>query len=685
MSAPVWTIDPTAEATGTELVITSDPYYLLDQSCPMPDTQPAYSTSQSMEGERLAGLHYANRKISLTLRVVGASDSALEAAVSDLQEKVGKLNRDALVGGTGFGGTLKYTSPAGTSCVFDVCHARVLTEMGQPYVKRSRSTVMVEFECAPFGRGDEVLATEGTEATLPVLSLTVPAVAGDVPALGRLVVDEDDADSQSWLVWGLRSKSYSSASTAGLFYQAEALTPQGGGAATSTAASGYSGTGSILADDLSTSFESVLSSQASGGGAHWTHVGGYRVFARVQADTSNTGTVSVALEWAVGDFRRPSRNATVELDAAWEGSWRIADLGIVNVPSESRWEARVLAKSTVLNDNVHVDWLMLVPVDEGSGEATAGASTATTTGYTARDNFESGTYSGDLASDTLPTGGTWGTTASPYEATDFAVVNPVLQRTATSDTSTDIRYGRIMYPSGTASMTNTAVQVSFLEATYTAGQGVTARVVDKDNLLVAYTYPGGIRVRKVVAGTVTSLYEREWTGASGGWYAMRLSVTAGGAWTLHTLDVHQTTHIMTGEFEPSLIASGTDSALATGGALASGYCGIVDWHTSATAETRQYDQFLAWAPVLDAAIFASQSARITHNTAEREDSGGTFWTPQSRYEGDYLTVPASGKESRTTQFIVKASRNDPATGADAGIDDISAALYVKARYLQLPS
>jgi len=80
-------------------------------------------------------------------------------------------------------------------------------------------------------------------------------------------------------------------------------------------------------------------------------------------------------------------------------------------------------------------------------------------------------------------------------------------------------------------------------------------------------------------------------------------------------------------------------------------------------------------------MFASQSLEVRHDAVLREDSTGSLWGPVSAYRGDLLTVPASGKESRTCEFLVKACRNNPYTGADTGIDDISARLYVTPRGL----
>jgi hypothetical protein len=91
-----------------------------------------------------------------------------------------------------------------------------------------------------------------------------------------------------------------------------------------------------------------------------------------------------------------------------------------------------------------------------------------------------------------------------------------------------------------------------------------------------------------------------------------------------------------------------------------------------------------WVPPSDAAIFASEAAEIRHNQVRRQDSTGALWVEPSKYEGDYAWIPPAGKEARTLRVFVKACRNDPVTMADSAIDDISAQLFYRPRYLVLP-
>src|SRR4051794_19717265 len=111
------------------------------------------------------------------------------------------------------------------------------------------------------------------ETTLPVAIGTDTITGGQVPSLGRLLIDEDQGQDQWWGVWGVRSKNYSSAASAALFWQAESLTALSDTAA-AVGASGASGAGSnvMRQTNLAPTYVAMLSTQATGGGAHMSHV-----------------------------------------------------------------------------------------------------------------------------------------------------------------------------------------------------------------------------------------------------------------------------------------------------------------------------------------------------------------------------------------------------------------------------
>jgi hypothetical protein len=108
-----------------------------------------------------------------------------------------------------------------------------------------------------------------------------------------------------------------------------------------------------------------------------THIGTFRVIARVRAPAANTGIVSLRAVWQPSVGRAQVENATVALadpaGAAIEDRWMLADLGMISPPKAvtgtQGWLGWIESGSTVTNDDIYVDWVMLIPVDEGSGES----------------------------------------------------------------------------------------------------------------------------------------------------------------------------------------------------------------------------------------------------------------------------------------------------------------------------
>lgn len=676
MAAPSFIIDdPAEDATNVALDLTDGvSTFLLEYNVDPPPDDPMYASSADVEGARLVQHRPQNREVPLKVRFVGETAAALEDTLGQLSQKLAKINRDATIGGTGVGGTLRHTTPNGTVVMFDLIGARHNPQFDRRYVLSNVCEVAMTFEALSYGRGEPETLADHTETTLPCLVFTADGVAGDVPALGRLVIDEDQGVDQWWLVWGLQSKNYDAAASGGLFYEAEALTAQGGSAA-AVGPSGASGstTNKVMANtNLATTYQSILSTEIAATSTHLSHVGTFRVFARVQCPTSNAGVVSVALEWGEGDLRVSTQSPGTDLDPTWEGTWRIVDLGLVSptkvAQGTQRWEGRVLAKSTAAGDDVNVDCLWLVPADEGYAEVTGRVSVASPTSFVARDEFDQ--TSGSLTAKTLPTGGTW--TFLTGDTDDYTIGSGLAQRTATVDSAARI------VTAGTTSYSAIALQYDFTSSDFDAsGQmGVVLRLVDSSNYLRVLVGSRFLGIQKVIAGAATSVATGiDLSITSATFYTIRAVVDAAGrVWVWFT-----TQGTVLGQ--PVII--GYDPALATGGTLASGKIGLYDDNTGGAA-VRSWDNFAAWVPVADAAVFASQSIEIRHDRVIREDSGGAVWTGITP-EGGYLYIPPAGREGRTSRLIVKACRNDPDALPDPAIDDISARLTYTPRYLVLPS
>jgi hypothetical protein len=550
--------------------------------------------------------------------------------------------------------------------------------------------------------------TTFSETTLPALIFSVPAghPKGDVPALGRLTVTEAQGADQWWLTWGCETNDrYTHTDSSGsgaLFYEAEGRTVQSAAAIASASGVNASPAGSttnniVRHTALTTDYVSLLSTQAAGGGAHLTHVGSFRVYVRARTSALvGLETVSVALEWGVGDFRSFARNDAQTIPATDLSNWRLLDLGIVTIPKvltgTQRWEGRILAKTTITGTDLDLDCLMFVPVDVASGKASALARAAAPTAFTALDGFDQA--AGALTGKTAPTGGVWvgAGDASPDWVVGtggiYAGDTAEATRTVVSGSPDAASTGRWVTldinQTGTYVRSDMAIGTSSGASGLQSRFGLIARYIDSSNwlgfLLIVpdpFTASPWYAFIKRVAGTLTTI-----AGSSSTSIAflsfntpveLAMTVDSGGK--------------IAGYRDGTLVLSGQDSAVATGGALASGDVGLYSEVTTLPAASNiihYAGSFSAATYTSDAAIFASQSLDIRHDGVIREDSTGTTWQNVSDYEGDLLKVPVTGREGRSVRFIVKASRNPP-TLSDPNIDDISATLAVTPRYLSVPA
>jgi hypothetical protein len=449
-------LDPTAEGTGTVFTISPDSVIgLVSFSAPAPPAKFQWASSVDTEGSALASRGYENRTVTIALEISAAFNYGV------LQDKVAKLHRE--------GGTLKYNNDnIAQAMIFDVLATDGFeTTFDEAHYLGGIWSVQFSLTCKPFARGAEVDLGDNVETTLPALIFTEATVTGDVPGLGRLVIDNDVASNQAFMIWGIQSRYYSSATTAALFYEAEGRELFGTTAIVTGPATASGGaTNNAISQTSLSALRTPMMSLRTTGGTYPTHVGSFHIYARVQAPTANTGQVNVWWEWGIRDDTFLATNPAFPV--ALENVWLWVDLGMVTIPppvtGNPRWYGQLCANSTVAGDDLFVDYVMLIPADEGSGMA---------------------------------------------------------------------------------------------------------------------------------------------------------------------------------RLDPS-------------------------FHN-------------------DKALFSSQSLEVRHNSVIREDSTGTVWAPVANYYGDYLLVPPSGTEGRTTRVIVKIARLDPfgeyAGGSDASIDDLSARLFVTPRFL----
>lgn len=645
------------DATRTELDITD---WISSDGVDWGDASVQASMAAQAVGSTVTDITVPNRSVSipLSLRETGGTTFAtIRAAV---QAKVGQWQAQ--------GGSLKRVLNTGGTVFCDVVSAS-LRLAGDWQVAHNDVDVAaaLTLECIPdFYKAEETLS-DHTETTNPELIFTeTTANGGDFP-LGdrvRVVVDDDSGNDQRGLIWSFRGLHYSSASTAAAAYDAESLQPLD--TAAKAAKVGASGGTVVTHGTLATNWTPVLGTNI-GGTTYLSHQGTYRVYARVF--TTSSTAVQARLVWDVNDLVYPTENAPARCYNG--GTFHILDLGEVRLdppPTGTyRWTGQIQAKGDSGGEAFSVDRVWFVNTDESSGIATApSVPTSIGTSYLVRDEFSrSGTLSGSNA----VVGGAWAAGGTSL----FLTNGTVAYRASVSDT--DFAIAAV---GGTVTACAVQADVSLTNLGVSAAGGIVLRYVDTNNYAyvhVTRSGAGGIVGLFTKIGGVASSWgqtaESPYWAVSGATYQLRVTADAAGNVSVSAA--------INGSSAGEVISANVP-ALATGGTLASGRVGLVDANTSGSANIRTYDNFLAWTPTADAAVFGSHSIELNTLGISRQDSSGTAYGPATAVAGDLPRMP-NRSSAQTVQCFVKASRGDFATLADPGIDDISARVYRRASYL----
>src|SRR3990167_4108956 len=336
-------LDP--DGTSLELWAPSVGYKVTDQRYPPPEHKVEYATSIDTEGGLPAEHHYENREIELKVLVHSGSTSTFMNNLKKLQQKVGLWQRE--------GGVLQRVTATGSTIHFDVTNANIDIPADWTFIQKSHAEVTLSLEARPFGYGTETVSTPTTEASLPVVRHVLSSIGGDVPALGRAIITDESTNDQLSVMWGARSKNYSTDADAALFYEAETRTVQGGATArkstafdadwTAATASPAAPTSNniIASTGLTTNYQPILSS-ASAGAVHLQHVGRYRMWARGFVPAGSTD-IRMKLAWSEGDFTQWTENT--EVTPPVSNAPFVVDLGQVNLKTvasgNQQWQARI--------------------------------------------------------------------------------------------------------------------------------------------------------------------------------------------------------------------------------------------------------------------------------------------------------------------------------------------------------
>ena len=581
---------------------------------PIVSYEEEYAESQDTEGGRRVLSRAQNPSGRIPLVLLGTVDATYWAALKALQQTVEACRRH--------GGTLTYSPGNGADVVtYDLESIRISGLPHDSALTRRVAQPDIEFTCRPYARLAAVAIVTNATSSLPIQSVSLPGITGSVDALVSATVTDQATQNRDHLEIGIDPDWDG---VAALLIDSATMSVTGLAGANATRTGAYSGaTNNVRRATLATREQGIC--EATG----LTHRGKHRVKARIYA--SGAGPYYVRARYRIGSG--PWATAAREWKLGLDDQWQELDLGLVRANHEAgTLTVRIEAYSSTGGDTLDVDYIELMPTGrylKARGGTSAGADP-----IVARDEFDQ--TAGALTGKVLPLGGTW---AGAGDADDFSInaTTKKAERTAVSDTGP--RFGL----AGTA--TFATVEVGFTPGNSTVigpRIGILARYVDASNYLAAYFEVIGagraqLNVVKVVAGVSTTLGTVEDLTTQ---QAISLIVTAAGGWSLKN---------SVGD----VLLSGSDSVLATGGALASGRIGLYDYNSTATAATRIYDNFNVSTPDIQHVISASQAVVADHESIRRTDGARP-----PIVTGRYLTCPPAGREGRTHRMAIKLRRND---------------------------
>jgi hypothetical protein len=303
----------------------------------------------------------------------------------------------------------------------------------------------------------------------------------------------------------------------------------------------------------------------------------------------------------------------------------------------------------------------------GYGKTRAPLLLETPQSFSARDEFDQA--AGALTGKTLPLGGTWGSAGASvdyqllgggYAQRDYtAADNPA--------TSAALETGRFAI-AGSTSFTNVggSIDIAWSSLTSTAKSSFFLRYTNTNNYVIATLGAAGSDYLDVV----------ERVGGTTNPRLARVPISGRGINTFYTL----TTLIDTsgrivvwfftqGSHADPLIQ--TQSAnCATGGALASGTVGPLDFQRGIVPLTTSYDNFRAWVPNIPVVLNSGRTTRFLHDTVLRQNAAGTSEGRPPVFAGKHLTLPPDTRANRKRRIVVKRRRFDSDSGfPDTGLSD----------------
>lgn len=550
------------------------------------------------------------------------------------------------------------------------------------YLRRMHRITIV-LHCDPFlYRQGEIVEYLEVTSSDPVLSILLANVPGHVDAEAIVTVTDAATQARGHVEGGLGPNS-----AAPLLIDSASLVT-GGFAGTATTRTGAYSANGVIRATLAPLPQAVCGTGDLG------HVGAHLAKARVWASSTDVG-VRLAYRTGDGDY-----SFTPWLTPQVGGDFCEVDFGPLTIrevtAGTQKWDGRIEAKSATVGDTLDADYIEVLPADRRWKLRSPYAYRAGV--MVAYDDFGGSGPGVALHGLAAQVGGPWATAGA---ATDFFTADEpepldgdtTVVRSTTSDGGV-FRRAVLGTTSYTDTEVGTGVGVGGALSAIASGptMSVMARHIDASNHLLGYLnhefFPGVVggthawtlTIKKVVAGTATVIaYMTALHTAAIGPKSHRLRMVcfASGRASLDLLD--RTSDV------PLASIAVVDSALATGGALASGTPGIADSNSSGVATDRWYDNvYVAIPPAEPLVINQGRSLEIRHDSCERQSADGLTWgTVMPR--GGRVYVPCAGPEAGVTRLWTKARRNDIDVVADSQVaDSTKLKVAVRPRY-RLPT
>lgn len=632
--------------------------------------RPEWASNGDSDGQALVRnpLH-DNRACTMQVRVSAAS---MDAAMTVLGTLQGKL-QEACIQGANDGPGLKFNwTPSGaTHTLAGFMVFAEITDLPVTYDDgwfANQPVVTVSFQCKPFLYGAEVTGPTAS-GTTPLLTVEINSVTGDVPAEARLVVTDGTAQPRRWVEWGLESLYYNAASPVPLFVDSASVVTSGFAGAGSALSGAFGGT--VVAAGLLSQPVALCGTGSLG------HIGSYRIKARVWAASTDEFW---RLSWQDGDGYLTSNSYTQPVAGS---AFNELDFGIVTIQpvaaGSQAWSGQVEAYTTTAGgERGAVDYLALLPVDEGYGrlEAAYSYQPGVTTAF---DDFSlvaaGSALNGHVAAQT---GGTWATSGV---TTDFAYSTDFSDHWVKRSTTSDASERFAILGSATPSNVEVGVTVRIVGAADTnptfmdalarwTSSAAHLRLVALfvENELLAF-------LQMEVSGSPTVIATAPTVAATDGVYSLRLIVYASGRALAWVMDA-------SGQILAAMDAS--DANLATGGTLATGKSGILD-QCPGVGSLRYYKDFYVATPATEPVIINSgKSLQVRSDSNLRQSTGGTTYG-EVPSRGSRLFIPQAGAATRSTRIAVRTIREDPITQASRNDgDSTQLSVFYTPRFLGVP-